>query len=77
MCMYGWICSFLNGLIILQERENLSSLERKYCELTGGQAFPLNPVSMKEVLQSNSMSNKETKLTKSLFNIERLFSLSV
>lgn len=62
VCMYRWICSFLNSLISLQERENLSSLERKYCELTGGQAFPLNPVSMKEVLQTNSTSKEETKL---------------
>ncbi|XP_073771169.1 pleckstrin homology-like domain family B member 1 isoform X4 [Danio rerio] len=38
-----------NLIYMLQrERENLSSLERKYAELTGGQAFPLNPVSMKE-----------------------------
>ncbi|KAK7125609.1 hypothetical protein R3I93_021091 [Phoxinus phoxinus] len=38
-----------NLIYMLQrERENLSSLERKYSELTGGQAFPLNPVSMKE-----------------------------
>ncbi|ROL54231.1 Pleckstrin homology-like domain family B member 2 [Anabarilius grahami] len=42
-----------NLIYMLQrERENLSSLERKYCELTGGQAFPLNPVSMKEHFRS-------------------------
>ncbi|XP_076129843.1 pleckstrin homology-like domain family B member 1 isoform X2 [Alosa pseudoharengus] len=38
-----------NLLLMLQrERENLAALERKYSELTGGRAFPLNPVSMKE-----------------------------
>ncbi|XP_045064120.1 pleckstrin homology-like domain family B member 2 isoform X1 [Coregonus clupeaformis] len=38
-----------NLLLMLQrERENLASLERKYAELTGGQAFPNNPVAMKE-----------------------------
>ncbi|XP_026129850.1 pleckstrin homology-like domain family B member 2 isoform X4 [Carassius auratus] len=38
-----------NLIYMLQrERENLASLERKYSELTGGQAFSLNPVSMKE-----------------------------
>uniref|UniRef100_A0AAR2LNE5 Pleckstrin homology-like domain, family B, member 2a n=1 Tax=Pygocentrus nattereri TaxID=42514 RepID=A0AAR2LNE5_PYGNA len=36
-------------LMLQRERENLSTLERKYAELTGGQAFPLNPVCMKEV----------------------------
>uniref|UniRef100_A0A673WFM1 Pleckstrin homology-like domain family B member 2 n=1 Tax=Salmo trutta TaxID=8032 RepID=A0A673WFM1_SALTR len=39
-----------NLLLMLQrERENLASLERKYAEVTGGQAFPNNPVAMKEV----------------------------
>ncbi|XP_051973627.1 pleckstrin homology-like domain family B member 2 isoform X2 [Xyrauchen texanus] len=38
--------------MLQRERENLSSLERKYTELTGGQAFPLNPVSMKEHFRS-------------------------
>ncbi|CAM4729633.1 unnamed protein product [Leuciscus chuanchicus] len=38
--------------MLQRERENLSSLERKYSELTGGQAFPLNPVSMKEHFRS-------------------------
>uniref|UniRef100_A0A4W5R7E0 Pleckstrin homology-like domain, family B, member 2a n=1 Tax=Hucho hucho TaxID=62062 RepID=A0A4W5R7E0_9TELE len=39
-----------NLLLMLQrERENLASLERKYAEVTGGQAFPINPVAMKEV----------------------------
>uniref|UniRef100_A0A6Q2XH45 PH domain-containing protein n=1 Tax=Esox lucius TaxID=8010 RepID=A0A6Q2XH45_ESOLU len=38
-----------NLLLMLQrERENLAGLERKYSELTGGQAFPNNPVTMKE-----------------------------
>ncbi|XP_050976845.1 pleckstrin homology-like domain family B member 2 isoform X3 [Labeo rohita] len=42
-----------NLIYMLQrERENLASLERKYSELTGGQAFPLNPVSMKEHFRS-------------------------
>ncbi|XP_067289911.1 pleckstrin homology-like domain family B member 2 isoform X2 [Pseudorasbora parva] len=42
-----------NLIYMLQrEQENLSSLERKYSELTGGQAFPLNPVSMKEHFRS-------------------------
>uniref|UniRef100_A0A3P8YYW0 PH domain-containing protein n=1 Tax=Esox lucius TaxID=8010 RepID=A0A3P8YYW0_ESOLU len=45
-----------NLLLMLQrERENLAGLERKYSELTGGQAFPNNPVTMKEV-QSLSMN---------------------
>ncbi|XP_056593152.1 pleckstrin homology-like domain family B member 2 isoform X2 [Triplophysa dalaica] len=54
-----------NLIYMLQrERENLSSLERKYSELTGGQAFPLNPVSMKEHFRSleerrRSHGNKE------------------
>ncbi|XP_073730527.1 pleckstrin homology-like domain family B member 2 isoform X2 [Misgurnus anguillicaudatus] len=42
-----------NLIYMLQrERENLSALERKYAELTGGQAFPLNPVSMKQHFRS-------------------------
>ncbi|XP_051539316.1 pleckstrin homology-like domain family B member 2 [Myxocyprinus asiaticus] len=42
-----------NIIYMLQrERENITSLERKYSELTGGQAFPLNPVSMKEHFRS-------------------------
>ncbi|XP_043106304.1 pleckstrin homology-like domain family B member 1 isoform X9 [Puntigrus tetrazona] len=42
-----------NLIYMLQrERENLTSLERKYSDLTGGQAFPLNPVSMKEHFRS-------------------------
>ncbi|KAI7793722.1 putative pleckstrin homology-like domain family B member 2 [Triplophysa rosa] len=54
-----------NLIYMLQrERENLTSLERKYSELTGGQAFPLNPVSMKEHFRSleerrRSNGNKE------------------
>ncbi|XP_049324563.1 pleckstrin homology-like domain family B member 2 isoform X6 [Astyanax mexicanus] len=39
-------------LMLQRERENLSTLERKYAELTGGQAFPLNPVTMKEHFRS-------------------------
>ncbi|XP_017344849.1 pleckstrin homology-like domain family B member 2 isoform X7 [Ictalurus punctatus] len=51
-------------LMLQRERENLSTLERKYAELTGGQTFPLNSVSMKEHLRSmevrrRSNSNKE------------------
>ncbi|XP_036451267.1 pleckstrin homology-like domain family B member 2 isoform X2 [Colossoma macropomum] len=51
-------------LMLQRERENLSTLERKYAELTGGQAFPLNPVCMKEHFRSmeerrRSNSNKE------------------
>ncbi|XP_016119475.1 pleckstrin homology-like domain family B member 2 isoform X1 [Sinocyclocheilus grahami] len=38
--------------MLRRERENLASLERKYSELTGGQAFPLNPMSMKEHFRS-------------------------
>uniref|UniRef100_A0A8C1K8R4 Pleckstrin homology-like domain, family B, member 2a n=1 Tax=Cyprinus carpio TaxID=7962 RepID=A0A8C1K8R4_CYPCA len=50
-----------NLIYMLQrEQENLASLERKYSELTGGQAFPLNPMSMKEVTQTISMSKEET-----------------
>ncbi|KAL0994016.1 hypothetical protein UPYG_G00116790 [Umbra pygmaea] len=42
-----------NLLLMLQrERENLACLERKYAELTGGQAFPNNPVAMKEHFRS-------------------------
>ncbi|XP_029557185.1 pleckstrin homology-like domain family B member 2 isoform X6 [Salmo trutta] len=42
-----------NLLLMLQrERENLASLERKYAEVTGGQAFPNNPVAMKEHFRS-------------------------
>ncbi|XP_042611196.1 pleckstrin homology-like domain family B member 2 isoform X3 [Cyprinus carpio] len=42
-----------NLIYMLQrEQENLASLERKYSELTGGQAFPLNPMSMKEHFRS-------------------------
>ncbi|KAJ7996707.1 hypothetical protein DPEC_G00239810 [Dallia pectoralis] len=42
-----------NLLLMLQrERENLSSLERRYAELTGGQDFPNNPVTMKEHFRS-------------------------
>uniref|UniRef100_A0A671S3Q5 Pleckstrin homology-like domain family B member 2 n=1 Tax=Sinocyclocheilus anshuiensis TaxID=1608454 RepID=A0A671S3Q5_9TELE len=46
--------------MLRRERENLASLERKYSELTGGQAFPLNPMSMKEVTQTISISKEET-----------------
>ncbi|XP_053501399.1 pleckstrin homology-like domain family B member 2 isoform X4 [Ictalurus furcatus] len=51
-------------LMLQRERENLSTLERKYAELTCGQTFPLNSVSMKEHLRSmevrrRSNSNKE------------------
>ncbi|XP_053097204.1 pleckstrin homology-like domain family B member 2 isoform X3 [Pangasianodon hypophthalmus] len=51
-------------LMLQRERQNLSTLERKYAELTGGQTFPLNPVSMKEHFRSmevrrRSNSNKE------------------
>ncbi|XP_059401389.1 pleckstrin homology-like domain family B member 2 isoform X1 [Carassius carassius] len=42
-----------NLIYMLQrERENHASLERKYSELTGGQAFPLNPMSMKQHFRS-------------------------
>uniref|UniRef100_A0AAY4A3W0 PH domain-containing protein n=1 Tax=Denticeps clupeoides TaxID=299321 RepID=A0AAY4A3W0_9TELE len=47
-----------NLLLMLQrERENLSALERKYSELTGGRAFPLSPVSMKETHMPLSQSS--------------------
>ncbi|XP_016412153.1 pleckstrin homology-like domain family B member 2 [Sinocyclocheilus rhinocerous] len=38
--------------MLRRERENLASLEWKYSELTGVQAFPLNPMSMKEHFRS-------------------------
>ncbi|TRY94334.1 hypothetical protein DNTS_026332 [Danionella cerebrum] len=46
------IAEYQRSLVTRKERENLSSLERKYSELTGGQTFPLNPVSMKEHFRS-------------------------
>ncbi|GAA6075767.1 pleckstrin homology-like domain family B member 1 isoform X2 [Tachysurus ichikawai] len=45
-------------LILQREQENLATLERKYAELTSGQTFSLNPVSLKEV-RRRSNSNKE------------------
>ncbi|XP_026861140.2 pleckstrin homology-like domain family B member 2 isoform X4 [Electrophorus electricus] len=35
-------------LMLQREKENLSSLEKKYAELTGGRGFPVNHLSMKE-----------------------------
>ncbi|TSK98511.1 Pleckstrin homology-like domain family B member 2 [Bagarius yarrelli] len=35
-------------MMLQREKENLSNLERKYSELTGGRSFPINPLSMKE-----------------------------
>ncbi|KAK3541092.1 hypothetical protein QTP86_012814 [Hemibagrus guttatus] len=35
-------------MMLQREKENLSNLEKKYGELTGGRSFPLNPLSMKE-----------------------------
>uniref|UniRef100_A0A673K460 Pleckstrin homology-like domain family B member 2 n=1 Tax=Sinocyclocheilus rhinocerous TaxID=307959 RepID=A0A673K460_9TELE len=49
--------------MLRRERENLASLEWKYSELTGVQAFPLNPMSMKEVTQTISISKEETMLS--------------
>uniref|UniRef100_A0A673K3E0 Pleckstrin homology-like domain family B member 2 n=1 Tax=Sinocyclocheilus rhinocerous TaxID=307959 RepID=A0A673K3E0_9TELE len=48
--------------MLRRERENLASLEWKYSELTGVQAFPLNPMSMKEVTQTISISKEETMM---------------
>ncbi|KAG7484362.1 hypothetical protein MATL_G00048390 [Megalops atlanticus] len=52
-----------NLLMMLQrEKENLEALERKYTDLTGGQSFPLNRVSMKEhfrTLEERKRSVKE------------------
>ncbi|XP_053083924.1 pleckstrin homology-like domain family B member 2 isoform X3 [Pangasianodon hypophthalmus] len=35
-------------MMLQREKENLSNLEKKYSELTGGRSFPVNPLSMKE-----------------------------
>ncbi|XP_058232216.1 pleckstrin homology-like domain family B member 2 isoform X8 [Hemibagrus wyckioides] len=35
-------------MMLQREKENLSNLEKKYGELTGGRSFPVNPLSMKE-----------------------------
>ncbi|GAA6086180.1 pleckstrin homology-like domain family B member 2 [Tachysurus ichikawai] len=35
-------------MMLQREKENLSNLEKKYGELTGGRSFPINPLSMKE-----------------------------
>lgn len=43
------LCSMSLSCAFLQEKENLSNLEKKYGELTGGRNFPVNPLSMKEV----------------------------
>ncbi|XP_035382248.1 pleckstrin homology-like domain family B member 2 isoform X5 [Electrophorus electricus] len=39
-------------LMLQREKENLSSLEKKYAELTGGRGFPVNHLSMKEHFRS-------------------------
>ncbi|XP_035289843.1 pleckstrin homology-like domain family B member 2 isoform X2 [Anguilla anguilla] len=52
-----------NLLMMLQrEKENLEALEKKYTDLTGGQSFPNNPISMKEhfrTLEERKRSGKE------------------
>ncbi|KAJ8276700.1 hypothetical protein COCON_G00084520 [Conger conger] len=52
-----------NLLMMLQrEKESLESLEKKYTNLTGGQSFPINPISMKEhfrTLEERRRSGKE------------------
>ncbi|KAJ8347848.1 hypothetical protein SKAU_G00264370 [Synaphobranchus kaupii] len=52
-----------NLLMMLQrEKENLETLEKKYTDLTGGQSFPLNPISMREhfrTLEERKRSGKE------------------
>uniref|UniRef100_A0AAY4DRP4 PH domain-containing protein n=1 Tax=Denticeps clupeoides TaxID=299321 RepID=A0AAY4DRP4_9TELE len=35
-------------LMLQQEKENLTNLERKYADLTGGRGFPVNPINLKE-----------------------------
>lgn len=45
-CLLRWLKFHF---AFLQEKENLSNLEKKYGELTGGRSFPINPLSMKEV----------------------------
>ncbi|XP_031427488.1 pleckstrin homology-like domain family B member 2 isoform X2 [Clupea harengus] len=58
-----------NLLLMLQrERENLAALERKYSELTGGRAFPLNPVSMKEHFRSLEERKRNGKEVSSLLS---------
>ncbi|KAB5533301.1 hypothetical protein PHYPO_G00130190 [Pangasianodon hypophthalmus] len=39
-------------MMLQREKENLSNLEKKYSELTGGRSFPVNPLSMKEHFRS-------------------------
>uniref|UniRef100_A0AAY4DS09 PH domain-containing protein n=1 Tax=Denticeps clupeoides TaxID=299321 RepID=A0AAY4DS09_9TELE len=43
-------------LMLQQEKENLTNLERKYADLTGGRGFPVNPINLKEVSVSASFS---------------------
>uniref|UniRef100_A0A3P8YXS0 PH domain-containing protein n=1 Tax=Esox lucius TaxID=8010 RepID=A0A3P8YXS0_ESOLU len=58
-----------NLLLMLQrERENLAGLERKYSELTGGQAFPNNPVTMKEHFRSLEDRRRGSKENSSLLS---------
>ncbi|XP_028825460.1 pleckstrin homology-like domain family B member 2 isoform X7 [Denticeps clupeoides] len=39
-------------LMLQQEKENLTNLERKYADLTGGRGFPVNPINLKEHLRT-------------------------
>ncbi|XP_039601450.1 pleckstrin homology-like domain family B member 2 [Polypterus senegalus] len=57
-----------NLLVMLQrEKENLSSLEKKYSDLTGGRSFPVNPNSLKEgyvtVNEINEMYGKSGNIS--------------
>uniref|UniRef100_A0A8C9VLE2 Pleckstrin homology like domain family B member 2 n=1 Tax=Scleropages formosus TaxID=113540 RepID=A0A8C9VLE2_SCLFO len=46
-----------NLLCMLQrEKEKLESLERKYSEITGGKDFPLSPITLKEVQNSEKQT---------------------
>ncbi|XP_060765184.1 pleckstrin homology-like domain family B member 2 isoform X2 [Neoarius graeffei] len=59
--LFEEITEYQHSLVKHKERECLSILERKYAELTGGQVFPLNHASMKEIhlplAQSSSCSS--------------------
>ncbi|XP_051782468.1 pleckstrin homology-like domain family B member 2 isoform X8 [Erpetoichthys calabaricus] len=51
-----------NLLVMLQrEKENLSSLEKKYSDLTGGRSFPVNLNSLKEHFRSIEERKKSSK----------------
>ncbi|CAB1340887.1 unnamed protein product, partial [Coregonus sp. 'balchen'] len=42
------IADYQRSSVTRKEKDNLASLERMYADLTGGQGFPLSPISLKE-----------------------------